>query len=323
MVPDPSGIVADLTLLLTSPTLTDRERAAGQRLLRRLTVPVRVALHGPDQPLAQAISQAVADFCQPDLGAVEVAFGGRLEDADIVLWCTQAFVRAEQEAWGAAPDALKDHSFLVACAPRPADLPHLECVAEEEFIAFHHLPGVEETVELQAMRADLKRQIEGGVQAVQDSAHLFVQRLSAKMPAGDVPAEAVVEGVLARVAPAEADPVNVAPIESDPRGADPVFEAALAQLTAHEAALQALAEGDPADLCQSVFELCSAASDELVEVLAAAPSDHPDYAPMCDVLYEAADNIMLMSLENNLNSAADAVTVLLQVRKDLCVCMAA
>ncbi len=45
--------------------------------------------------------------------------------------------------------------------------------------------------------------------------------------------------------------------------------------------------------------------------------DHPDYTALCDVIHEAADSIMLMLLENDMNSATDAVTVLLQVRKDL------
>ena len=57
-----------------------------------------------------ALIEVVTDGTDEDLAlAVEWAAGR----TDIALWCTQEFGPAEQAAWKAVPDALKDHSFLV------------------------------------------------------------------------------------------------------------------------------------------------------------------------------------------------------------------
>jgi hypothetical protein len=164
----------------------------------------------------------------------------------------------------------------------------------------------------------LDQQIQNGAQAVRDYATLFVQRHRAILPTEtpDVPG----------VVPFVASVTTIVPDEQPkaaPLGADPVLQDAMAQMARYATALTQLTEADPTSLCEGIFELCGRATEDLVELFASGASDHPDYVALRDTINVAADNIMLMSLENDLNSAADAVTILVQVRKDLNVCLAA
>jgi hypothetical protein len=311
-------VVIDLSRLLTAAALSERDRATGHGLLHRLSAPVKVALMGPDTQAAKAILSACQTTKIRASVATEVSLGGRIDDADIVLWCTRSFAVTESAAWTRAPNILKDNSFLVGCAPDAEDLPHLEEAAAEDFAAFHYLHNVGDHAGIQALLVALDQQIQNGAQAVRDYATLFVQRHRAILPteAPDVP----------DVVPFVASVTTIVPDEQPkaaPSGADPVLQDAMAQMTRYATALTQLTEADPTSLCEGIFELCGRATEDLVELFASGASDHPDYVALRDTINVAADNIMLMSLENDLNSAADAVTILVQVRKDLNVCSAA
>lgn len=298
---------ADLSFLVSSAGLSDRERQIGQRILHRLTSPVRVAVHGPDPKATRAVSSFLQASSEPQTCRAEFVHDGALERIDIVLWCTESFTEAEREIWAGVPDSLKDHSFLIACAPPLERLGDLEEIALEDFIAFHHLATLDAQVELKAICADLTHQIQSGMQAVRDSAHLFVQKHNAKMPNNPHTEATSTPLVYENSQPARAQAAS----QSD------VFETALARFSDHAKALSALGTADPDHIGQQVLELCSAASEDMVEVFATCASDHPDYTALCNVMYEASDMIMLMSLEDNVSAAADAVAILLQIRKDI------
>jgi hypothetical protein len=73
------------------------------------------------------------------------------------------------------------------------------------------------------------------------------------------------------------------------------------------------ADGDMSD----VLDLCGTISDELVEVMQTQANAYPELAPWCRAFQDASDKVTLMTLENDTRSAADAVTILLQLRRDL------
>ena len=73
------------------------------------------------------------------------------------------------------------------------------------------------------------------------------------------------------------------------------------------------AEGDMSD----VLGLCGTISEELVDVMQVQADTYPELAPWCTAFQDASDKVMLMTLENDTRSAADAVTILLQLRRDL------
>ncbi len=67
----------------------------------------------------------------------------------------------------------------------------------------------------------------------------------------------------------------------------------------------------------AVLELCGTISEELVEIMRGTGLGKAHWAEWSDQFEEASDKIMLMTMENDTRSAADAVTILLQLRRDM------
>jgi hypothetical protein len=84
---------------------------------------------------------------------------------------------------------------------------------------------------------------------------------------------------------------------------------------AAELACLGVTDGTP-DIDQTLA-LCGTLSEDLAEDMRQQAAQDPDALPWVAAFEEAADNIMLMTLENDTRSAADAVTILLQLRREL------
>jgi len=262
----------------------------------------------------------VLDMAMPaDKAEAKALVAQAMDRADIVLWCTEAFSPDEAALWALAPDALKDHSFLVLTqADRLAEagvlqdrLSALQDIVAEEFHSL--LPTTtaalladaqedEPAPPAQFAASGLKALVDAvaamvlqGQRADLDSALLLLERNGLLM--GD-------------------PPVGLAP---DPKDTPASKEFKTAQETLVERAYDLAELGfDGADDDMSdIFELCGTIAEELVDAIEAEAARYPHLSAWRDSFQDGNDKIMLMTMENDVRSASDAVTILLQMRRDM------
>lgn len=315
--PEPSGTQTETRVFAPEvPELADIPLGGTLRY-----VETSVAPFGPAQVVDMAVPENFERYEE------QVAEG--LEFADIVLWCTQSFEPEETALWADACDALKDHSFLV--------LTKADCLAEEGVLQerlaslhpiaseeFHSIVPVMTSHVRQAQTDDqevtdgqiaasglkaLTAAVEGIVRSGQladiDSALLFLARYGKATGAELEEAASAQDGYAKEPVPEEAD-------ASTPR-----FAAAREILMQRAFDLAELGFDEADGDLSAVLELCSEVSVDFVDRLQGDAEDHPYMAPWCLAFEEASDKIMLMTMENDTRSAADAVTILLQLRRDI------
>jgi energy-coupling factor transporter ATP-binding protein EcfA2 len=258
--------------------------------------------------------------------------------ADMVIWCSQAFTAAERWLWSAMPDRLKDHGFLVLtkadelirAGTFAAQMAALEEVVAEEF---HSLVPVATLQGLAAMDgvAGTNREalaasgaealisailghLEQGRRADLDAALLFLSRFGSGAGAEAAPAPAEVAEAPAPAtvaAPVEA-PVTVpaaATVDETLAGDESVIRA-LDVLRG--AAGPLLARMEEAGHAEDILEGCAQAAQAVADMI------DPEVQPkLHDEALEVAEMLVLLGLERSETAAADAVTLLLQLRRDL------
>ncbi len=304
-------------------------------ILRRISV-LEVVTNGAAEELESAVDWAV-------------------RRTDIALWCTQEFGPAEQEIWSRVPDSLKDHAFLVltkadrlsaekVLSSRVADLESI--VAEE----FHSLFAV---ATLQAVRAksggsvdeamfhasgggaltsELLRHAERGRRADFDSAHMFLARYQAgaqgrptsrphpvpdpvpePQPPSDV-APIVDAPVVAKAPEAALPDINNAPQKAENKE---VFVSSIGYLKRRGDGLAEAAATMGEGNANALVEKCVDTVEHLVDLFSQDESGCDAVDEFLDELGEASDMMVLMQVEDGDGPAADAVTLLLQLRKDM------
>jgi hypothetical protein len=256
--------------------------------------------------------------------------------ADIVLWCGQTFGAADREIWEQAPDALKDHSFLVVTkadvlaqlGTLTAQLQDLQAVAADEFhsifptTAAQALPmldardGMSDSVYaasgVKALAEAVRRLVASGRQADFDGALLFLERHGVPATAPDAATGPAAAG--ADSGPSAARAGAPAPGETP---AHVSYDAALALIRARAADIAREIEGPDEALAETVLMQCSALSEDLVTLIEDQAGDCPAFTAWRDDVMEANDKMVLMCLEGDLFSACDAVTIMLQLSKDV------
>lgn len=243
-----------------------------------------------------------------------------IDSADIVIWCTQSFSSEEAQLWTRASDALKDRSFLVLTK---ADLlagagvlqdriAALQDTAAEEFHSFFptttqqisqlRRQGIRITDQhlassgLKALIDAVAGIVASGHRADLDGALLFLERqgLTLNEPVV-VPARAVQE--------------TETPQTSFQLAHDKLMAGAVELAASHLDD----AEGDMSD----ILHLCGTICEELADVMRNMPQTDPEGDVWTPIFEDACDKVLLMATENDRRSAADAVTILLQLRRDL------
>ena len=243
-----------------------------------------------------------------------------LSQADIAIWCTQSFTKDEAAVWMQASDHLKDHSFLVltkadalaSTGSLQNQIANLQAVAAEEFHSFfptstfHAHKALQADGEItdkqlaasgaKALRHALHSLAVSGHRADLDSAQLFLQRT-----VGDPEANA---SAAVQMPTPQATPLTR------------TYEQALSLLRGRMADL--VPESDTAlPPIEDVLGGCGTLAEDLAELAAEQTHSDPDFDNWRNDLYEASDKVVLMSLENDPRSAADAATVILQLKRDL------
>ena len=281
------------------------------------------------------------------LTLIEVATEGTAEEeragvqwaaarADVVIWCSQAFTPAERWLWSAMPERLKDHGFLVltkadeliregTLTRRIADLDDI--VAEE----FHSLVPVAtlqgltalcapEGTDREALAASgaealisaLLAHVEQGRRADLDAALLFLSRFGGGAPVATASEPAPISmPASAPVPPVTTEPPPVAaPLVPVAGGAPETLGHALDILTGCAGTLRdRLGKDGHTD---HILEGCAQAAQAVADTL------DPAFSPaLHDEAMEVAEMLVLYGLERSETAAADAVTLLLQLKRDL------
>ena len=267
--------------------------------------------------------------------------------ADILIWCSQEFADAEQLLWRRVPDALKDHGFLVltkADELHRAGLLSQRIAALDEIVAeeFYSLHPVATLQALSALgRADgsgdaaltasggrgligaVVKHVDQGRRADIDNAMLFLRRHAALAPGAAEPAPAPAAGSEAASA---AGPAAAASAASAAAPTPPESDAL------HAEAARFL-RGRAADLCLrldagetgnfgTLLNFCAETVDTLADMfLESEPG--VTISPLHEEIMEAADMMLLLRLEEGAGPAEDAATLMLQLKREIDVALAA
>jgi len=240
--------------------------------------------------------------------------------ADIALWCTQEFDPAEQALWASVPDELKDHSFCILTkadvVSQTDNLGHkinqIQGVVAEEFhslvplatlqaIAASGPDGAVDDKLLaasggKALMASLLNEVALGRQADLDNAQLFLKRHGV---------EDLQVPVIEEVSQQEVQDISE------------LSQSALTYLQGQAQKIADMTPPDDSDDATDVLELCSETANHVADIFIEQISAQGDVLNLQGDLMEAADVILLLQMEEGVGPAADAVTVLLQVQRDL------
>lgn len=259
--------------------------------------------------------------------AFEACITQHLTRADIVVWCTQQFNAREAKLWQEASDSLKDHSFLVltkadvlaARVELKDRMEALQQVVSEEFHSFFPVTtnrqralqkagkDVPEAVltasGVWALVDTMASLVRSGQRADIDSAALFLERQGLNLDEPFTPAKTT-----KKLAPQSQKP---------PTQVQQACKSASDRLVTRAFDLAELGFDEPDGEMSEVLDLCGSISEDLVEDMRLLSEQEPEFDEWHSAFEEASDKIMLMNMENETRSAADAVTILLQLKRDL------
>nr|WP_254604386.1 hypothetical protein [Leisingera sp. ANG59] len=244
-------------------------------------------------------------------------------NADIILWCSQEFAADEQSLWATVPDSSKDHSFLVlTMADRqvmrgtlPALIETLEPIAAEEFLGVYPVAAIQgltaRTAEApqdglwrssggKQLAGDLQRQVDLGRASDVDQAELLIRQFGGSSLAETAPAVP---------APAPA-PANAAATKAAS------LAAALDQLQSGAEMMLAEAEAAGGPQAGPVLAQCMEMIRNLSQSLDAMPASAAVEAAR-EAAQDGEEMLMLCQLEQDEDAAVDAVTLLIQLKKEL------
>ncbi|MEM9898951.1 MAG: hypothetical protein AAF742_06185 [Pseudomonadota bacterium] len=295
--------------------------------------------------------EVVTDGTMEELRA---AVDWAVQRTDIALWCTQTFDTDEQALWARVPDALKDHAFMVltkadvlsAERKLAKQIHDLEAIVAEEF---HSLFAVATKQALQAydsdgsindqilhasgggaLIAEVQRHAERGRRADFDSAHLFLARYNLQdvSPVAGDPNEAP--------KPPELDSMPKRALSYTPEVATaPVASAAPQNLEAPAVVAKNpslfsdavrfirrrgdnIAEGGLSqEKVSPIVSQCIGIVEYLSDSFSQDDDDCDAVDQTLDDLADANDMLVLMQIENDTASAADAMTLMLQLRREI------
>jgi len=257
----------------------------------------------------------VASGDTPDLTPDRVAWA--VKRADILLWCSQEFNDVQRDLWATVPEGLKDHSFFVLTK---ADLlsekdelatriEQLQDVVAEEFhsmvpiatlqaISATGPDGKVDTAVLaasggKALMAAITHHVDLGRQSERDNVQLFLKQCKL-----DLPVE------------------QPAPVETAEPG---LAGQALGYLGGRAETLT----GFDVDNSTEILDFCVQTADHLTEMLLDGPQDDDQMAVIRDDVMQTADTMLLMQIESGVGPAADAVTLLIQLHRDVQAAVAA
>lgn len=244
---------------------------------------------------------------------------------DIAIWCSSRFDDRERALWSAVPDRLKDHGFL---ALTMADRLHMQGtltsriealapVVAEEFLSLFPI-ATRQAIAAQsagsarndslwkasgaeALCQGLDDQIDLDRRADVDHVHALLERYDIT-PGEEAPA------------PAEAEPAPTF------RASEPSQQVMAQALDMLQGCAEDLMQGPPSgddDSADRVLERCAQTAEDLAALLAGTDGADPVFRAFRDDANEGEQMLLLLRLERGETAAEDALTVLLQMKKDM------
>ncbi|MEX0304021.1 MAG: hypothetical protein AB3N24_16505 [Leisingera sp.] len=242
---------------------------------------------------------------------------------DIILWCSREFGPAEQALWAGVPDSSKDHSFLVlTMADRQimrgtlaGQMEALEPVAAEEFLGLYPVAAIQGLTARSSggpSGASLWRS-SGGKQLFDDVMHQVELGRTSDLDQAELLVRQFGDGASAA---AEQPGPEQSRLPEPPAENGSGFEGALEvlQRRAEEMLAEADAAGGPR--ADAVLGKCLEVIRELSGTLEAVP-DGPAAAAAREAAQDGEELVMLCQLEQGEDAAVDAVTLLIQLKKEL------
>lgn len=249
---------------------------------------------------------------------------------DILLWCSRAFEPEEQTLWAAVPDSAKDHAFLVLSmadqlimrGTLPSLMEALSPLAAEEFLGLYPLAAIQ-GLNAQQTRSgegsgldrelwhksggkrlydDLMQHVDRGRTADLDLAEALVLQFgdpnSVSAPAPSVPAQP------------QPSPAETAPSQED-------LLAATARKIKERAATL-LPTGDPSEGdVEQVLQGALECVRQLGQDLSGLDDRHPKVRAAQEAAQDGEEVLMLCQIEQDVEAATDAITLLLQLKREL------
>lgn len=294
------GTAAATRAMLADGSVLEQDGLPDAAILAQ--APVFLNIRSPAPDLAGRSLLMVASEAQAD--DIAAALDWAAPRVDICLWCTRTWSTFEADLWQAAPDRLRNHALLIGTGPDRASTAQ---AAKAGFDAVFHVP--QEDGEAALALARLSDHLTGIIDeaATQDilAARLLLQRYDCD---------------IADQAPAPSAEIIAHPATA--RHASPEARAELArlfQLLRSEA--DALRQ-DPAEASDLL-----ARSEALLATLSerAEDLDHLEEAwpELPDLFTEARDLALLLRMEGGESQCVDAARLLLQVRQEMEVMLAA
>ncbi len=330
-------------------TLGDRSTRTLEGLdfaaLQKLS-PAFVEVQAPLEALAEiSLLEIVTDGTPKDLAA---AIRWATPRTDIAIWVTKEFAAEERAAWSNVPDGLQDHAYLVLnqidlmrADERDARIAELQALATQNFHAFFPISAQSTDLPRQksgkataggckSLLKSLKRHVDLASQADLDRALMFLSRYDAtektdpnagakpstdrrsqnsgKMQAAPDPASAST--------PLQVEKVAAGKSGQDGAATQAVRSAALNRLRASATGMlsdwSALGEAS----AETMLDRCIETIEDLAGTL--PPEDQ-----LKEPVLQASDLIVLLQLEKSDAAAENAVTALLQLKREFEVALAA
>jgi len=311
-------------------------------LLKDCDIPedaVRVRQELPDPRLIQQ------DFVEISVCGTDDEKRAALDDAiaraDLMIWCSQDFAEEEQQLWSLVPDHIKDHSILALTMADQqlmrgvlqSNIARLEPIVADEFLGLFPVATIQGITAQNRAEAPnealwsssggkslvdlVSRQIRQGRTADIDQARIFIDRLATELPQSAPIANLPV--VAARPAPMTESQAAGAADETAASEGDALADLSKAVnvLQRHAARmLDALEETEVPDT-DTILKDCNEAINSLTTLLGSSAGDDPVNDAMHGDLQEGEEMLMLFQLERGVDAALDAVTLMLQLRKEL------
>lgn len=302
--------------------------------------PVLLQVRVP-QPILRKVS-ILEVVTSGDTDELRSAVDWAIRRTDITLWCSSAFDEVERALWSRVPDTLKDHAFLVLTkadvlssqnllSQRIADL---ETVVAEEFhslFAVATLQGIKAQADFpqldeamfhgsggSALSSEILRHAERGRRADLDSAYLFLARYQARVDEAaarqpdPTPKPVETPAVPEAKAPEPAQPTaEIIPIDPE------LFANAGQFLRRRGDTLAGLLDDTAPGETDNMLEQCVEAVEHLIDMFSNDDSGCDAVDAFIDDLTEASEMMVLMQVEAGDGPAADAVTLLLQLRREI------
>lgn len=273
----------------------------------------------------------------PDPGEQKAAISWAARRSDIALWCTATYGRADRLTWASVPDGIRDHGFLVLTGCDGEQAAEIKRRHEGDFLEVYSvdLAGAADgrSASLGELADRISYHVELGRRADADGARLFLRSQERgrnrthpnSRPVTRPRTRPVTKPRLVE-APLQEHPIETldTPSEQAPTRDYPkaLFGAGFGYLRDRgHSLLQAVNSADAPD-DQEVLAHCTETLEHLSELV----SSHDEAASaeeLSEFVMEAESLVILLENEKSDEAAVEAVSILLQVRREFEVGLAA